>query len=82
MESVIELGHTPKVKSYTALSDDVLRRYLQSKATASKEVATIDGLDKLVETHLRIDTTNADVRSVTEKLFLSYKLLLCCHGLT
>lgn len=82
LEFIIDLRLIPEVESYKYLRDEILRAYLKSKATASKNFITIDALDKLVHTHLRIDLTDKDARSRMKNFFLSYKLLLCRHGLT
>lgn len=81
LELVIDLSFIPGVDSYAALQEDILRQYLESKSTASRDVITINTLYKLVETHLRIDMNDMYARRRIKNLSLSYKLLLHRHGL-
>lgn len=69
------------VEFYDDLDDRQLRRYLEFKFEASKTGVTVDTLDKLVETYIHIDMTDTDVWARNENLFLSYKSIVCRHGL-
>lgn len=82
IESLLTLGFIADTSSYEDLTDELLRSYLEKKAEESKEVVTIDTLDKLVEDKLRIDMTDSDARSRIENLFVSYLTLLPRNGLS
>lgn len=66
----------PEVFSYENLDDEELRMYLIKKAEVSREVVTIETLDKLIDDELRISKTGKDSCWRIESLFPSYKLLL------
>lgn len=81
LESVIDLGFIEKVTEYDNLTDDQLRTYLDSNVESSKDVITIDMLDKNLEDNMRMDMNDKDATSRIEKLFISYKSLLRRNGL-
>lgn len=82
IESLIELGFIDKISSYDDLTDNDLREYLEEKATESKEVLTLERLDKIAANNLRIDMTDINARSRIENLFISYQSLLRRNGLS
>lgn len=49
LESVIDLEFIKGVTKYEDLTDDQLRTYLDSKTESSKDVLSIDMLDKIFE---------------------------------
>lgn len=72
-KSVINMEFVPGTKSYVSLSDDSIRKYLDEKAAVSKDVVTINTLDKIVKTNFQINMFDMDVRSWIENLFIFYK---------
>lgn len=69
-ETVIDLGSIPIVDSYDDLNDDDLGTYFEWKAASSKDVMTIEMLDKIVKGSLRIYMTDKDTRSRIKDLFV------------
>lgn len=81
LESIIDLGLITGVDTFSALSDSTLREYLSLKAEESREVITMEKLDKLVQDELHINMADKDARSRMESLFVSYQSLLRRNGL-
>lgn len=82
LESLLDLNLIEDVSTYEDLEDQVLRRYLETKAEEAKDVVTRDTLDKLVEEELRTDMKDKNARSRIETLFVSYRSLLRRHGVS
>lgn len=65
-----------KMTANDDLTNDQRRASLNAKAWPSKDLVTIDMLDKIVEEKLKMDITDKDVTSRIKNAFISYKSLL------
>lgn len=73
LKSSIDFGFILDVMSYNYLCNCEPQAYLAKKAEASKDVVTIDTLDKLVEDQLQIDMTDKVARSRIKSLIFSHQ---------
>ena len=81
LESSIALGFIPGVDSYETLTDTEVRNFLNSRAVESKEVVTLDKLDKIVDGELRTNMRNNNATARMKDLFASYYTILSRNGL-
>lgn len=81
LESVLTLGPVSGAETYSEVTDQQLRDYLESKAMESRETVIEDMLDKLVARELYMDMSDRSAKSRMEGLFVSYFTLLRQHGL-
>lgn len=73
LESRIELKCISSFQSFNNLEDEALQVYLDDKAVDSKDLATIQTLEKLFEKHRCTHMTDEDASSRMKTLFISYK---------
>lgn len=70
LESMIELEFIPGAADYETLTDESLRAYMDSKSKESREVATVESIEKVVESDLRTGMTDTYARSRIKNLFV------------
>lgn len=67
---------------YDALTDARLWTYLDNKAEKSKEVVSLDKLDRIVAMELKIYMADLGAKSRIENSFVSYHSLLLRHDIS
>lgn len=81
LKSSFALGFIPNVACYYDLSDILIRLYLESEATDSKNFLTLLGLDPNVKRNLHMYMKNPNASMRMRSLFDDYQALLQDHEL-
>lgn len=81
IESSITLGFVENATSYEKLTDEQLRTFLEGRVQESKDVVTLDTLDKIVKNRLHTDMRNTNAKTRIQDLFASYNTILRNNGL-
>ena len=82
LRSTIRLGLIKDVNSHIALSDEQLRKYLETKSEQNVVTLSVDKIDEIVNNELSMDMRDTSAKSRMERMFISYDMILEKHGLS
>lgn len=69
LESSIDLGFITNDTSYEDLTDEQVRAFVETRSADSKEVVTLEKLDKIVKNELRTNMKNSNAKARMQDLF-------------
>ena len=82
LHAAIALGRINGAHTYESLTNEILRKHLDSKCTESRNIVTLAMLDEIVLNNLRMNMNDTAATSRVESLFILYIMLLRKHGLS